>query len=63
MRTHARRRGRGGCRIEGVPRRFDRERWLEQLEEHQRDLEQEIADVADLIKRLKDETPPEPTAT
>jgi hypothetical protein len=34
--------------------RFDREAWLERLERHQRDLEQETADVADLIRRLKD---------
>jgi hypothetical protein len=27
------------------------------LEEHQRDLEQEVADVADLIRRLKIERP------
>ena len=30
---------------------------LEQLEEHQRDLEQEVADVADLIRRLKEQKP------
>jgi hypothetical protein len=30
---------------------------LQQLEEHQRDLEQEVADVADLIRRLKEERP------
>ena len=30
---------------------------LEQLEEHQRDLEQEVADVADLIRRLKERQP------
>jgi hypothetical protein len=34
----------------------DREEWLRQLEEHQKDLEQEVADVADLIRRLKEET-------
>ena len=61
MRAHAARRGSRGCRLGGVPRRFDREKWLERLAEHQRDLEQEIADVADLIKRLKDEKPAEPT--
>jgi hypothetical protein len=47
--------GRGGR--EG-PRRFGRlgrEEWLRRLEEYQRDLEQEIADVADLIRRLKDD--------
>jgi hypothetical protein len=35
---------------------------LPRLEEYQRDLEQELADVADLIKRLKEEGPKE-TAT
>jgi hypothetical protein len=39
--------------------RFDRETMLERLEQYQRDLEQEIADVSDLIKRLQDE--PRPT--
>ena len=33
------------------------EKLVEQLEEYQRDLEQEVADVADLIRRLKTETP------
>ncbi len=65
---------RHGPRHHGGPRcgsrrmeRFsvNREEWLERLEEHQRDLEQRTADVADLIKRLKtDPAPPEPqTAT
>jgi hypothetical protein len=43
-------------------RRFDREVMLPRLEEYQRDLEQELADVADLIRRLKEEGPKE-TAT
>jgi uncharacterized membrane-anchored protein YhcB (DUF1043 family) len=39
----------------GVGRRFyEPARVLERLEEYQRDLEQELADVADLIKRLKE---------
>jgi hypothetical protein len=39
-------------------RRFgNREDWLRRLEEHQRDLEQELADVADVIKRLREEKP------
>ena len=39
----------------GVGHRFyEPERVLERLEEYQRDLEQELADVADLIKRLKE---------
>ena len=51
------RRGSPGCRPPGS-RRFDREEWLARLERYQRDLEQETADVADLIRRLK-----EPPAT
>lgn len=30
------------------------EEWLERLEEYQRDLEQETANVAELIRRLKE---------
>ena len=53
---HRRRlRGPRGC----VPRRHrpfpSREELLRRLEEYQRDLEQEVADVADLIRRLKTE--------
>jgi hypothetical protein len=40
-------------------RRYDREAMLPRLEEYQRDLEQELADVADLIKRLQEERPKE----
>lgn len=50
---HERRRG-------GWSRRFrypNREELLDALEEHQRDLEQEVADVADLIRRLREERP------
>jgi hypothetical protein len=37
-------------------RRFgNREDWLRRLESYQRDLEQELADVSDLIKRLREE--------
>ncbi len=37
-------------------RRFpSREEWLRRLEEYQRDLEQEVADVADVIRHLKSE--------
>ena len=32
---------------------YDRENVLERLESYQRDLEQELADVSDLIERLK----------
>lgn len=43
-------------RRSGVGQRwYEPERVLERLEEYQRDLEQELADVADLIKRLKQE--------
>ncbi len=35
------------------------EELLQKLEEHQRDLEQEVADVADLIRRLKSAAPPQ----
>jgi hypothetical protein len=39
-------------------RRFgNRDEWLARLEEYQRDLEQELADVADIIRRLKEEAP------
>jgi hypothetical protein len=41
--------------------RPSREEWLSSLEEHQKDLEQEVADVADLIRRLR-EDPDEPEA-
>ena len=37
--------------------RFNREEMLPRLEEYQRDLEQELADVADLIRRLKETEP------
>ncbi len=35
---------------------------LERLEAYQRDLEQEVADVADLIKHLRDDDQPQQTA-
>lgn len=64
--THAMHRGRHGfghgCGPGGRRRRsFDRQEWLARLEEYQRDLEQETADVADLIRRLKEERPAEAT--
>ena len=37
------------------------EELLSKLEEHPRDLEQEVADVADLIRRLREQKP-EPSA-
>lgn len=49
------RRHRGFRRQHGIGRGwYDRERVLERLEDYQRDLEQELADVSDLIKRLKE---------
>jgi hypothetical protein len=41
-------------------RAFDAEEWLKALEEHQKDLEQEVADIADLIRRLKEGRTEEP---
>ena len=42
----------------GVGQRwYEPERVLERLEEYQRDLEQELADVSDLIGRLKKDQP------
>ena len=39
-------------------RRFgNRDEWLARLEEYQRDLEEELADIADIIRRLKEEGP------
>jgi len=38
-----------------------RDEWLRGLEEYQKDLEQEVADIADLIRRLREE-PTEPEA-
>lgn len=51
---HHRRHRRGFGRPHGLGRRwYERERVLERLEDYQRDLEQELADVSDLIKRLQ----------
>ena len=46
----------------GGPGPSERERWLRNLEEYQRDLEQTAADVADLIRRLREDVDTE-TAT
>jgi len=51
---HGHRHGRGFGRRFG---RINRENFLPRLEEYQKDLEQELADVADLIRRLKEGTP------
>jgi hypothetical protein len=40
----------------------DREQWLSRLEDYQRDLEEELADVADMVRRLKEDKPQQ-TAT
>jgi hypothetical protein len=39
----------------------NRDEWIRRLEERQRDLEQEIADLADVIKHLKSGQTPEGT--
>ena len=52
------RRGSGRC---GGGRYPSRDEWLRGLEEYQKDLEQEVADIADLIRRLREE-PSEPEA-
>lgn len=46
----------------GFQRPFpNRQELLERLEAYQRDLEQEVADVADLIEHLRDKSPqPQP---
>jgi cell division septum initiation protein DivIVA len=49
---HGHRHRRGGGRLGA--RFYERERVLERLETYQRDLEQELADVSDLIERLKE---------
>ena len=53
-----RRRHRGHARPWLGARWYSHDRVLERLEEYQRDLEQELADVSDLIRRLRaDEQP------
>ena len=51
-RHHHRHSGCGPGRSRRAP---NREEWVRSLEEYQKDLEQEVADVADLIRRLKAE--------
>jgi hypothetical protein len=64
MHRRYRRRGFGGCGPGFRGRPYpSREEWLRSLEEYQRDLEQEVADVADLIRRLKEEEKQGETAT
>ncbi len=50
-RRHYGRRGRGFAPLGA--RWYERENVLERLESYQRDLEQELADVSDLIQRLR----------
>jgi hypothetical protein len=58
---HHRRHRHRGFRRHGLGRGwYDRERVLERLEDYQRDLEQELADVSDLIQRLKESESGEP---
>jgi hypothetical protein len=52
---HGHRHRRGGPRPGA--RFYERERVLERLETYQRDLEQELADVSDLLRRLRDTQP------
>jgi cell division septum initiation protein DivIVA len=59
MHGHRHRRGWGprlGARF------YERDNVLERLEEYRRDLEQELADVSDLLRRLKEEVPETQTA-
>jgi hypothetical protein len=64
---HGRGHGFGGCRgggpWGGFPGRYNREEWVRRLEEHQKDLEQRVADVADLIRRLKEDQPQQASST
>ena len=56
---HGHRHRRGGSRLGA--RFYERERVLERLETDQRDLEQDLADVSDLFRRLKDAKAETPT--
>ena len=50
---HGHRHGRRGFGRRFGHRWYDREQVVPRLEEYQRDLEQELADVSDLISRLQ----------
>jgi hypothetical protein len=52
---HRRHRRRGMCGPGFHGRVPNREELLRRLEEYQKDLEQEVADVADLIRHLREE--------
>jgi septation ring formation regulator EzrA len=58
--SHRGRCGHGRGRKFGFGRRRfpDREEFVSRLEEHQRDLEQELADVSDVLKRLREDESP-----
>lgn len=58
--SHRGRCGHGPGRKFGFGRRRfpDREEFVSRLEEHQRDLEQELADVSDVLKRLREDESP-----
>ena len=64
---HHHRHGRRGFRPPFGRRFYSSENVLERLENYQRDLEQELADVSDLIRRLRETgagaDAPEQTAT
>ena len=62
MRHTGRRHGFGG-RGRGLGRGwYDRETVVERLESYQRDLEQELADVSELLERLRDPESPQTTS-
>jgi hypothetical protein len=50
--------GRGHRRPPLGRRWYNRENVVERLESYQRDLEQELADVSDLIRRLREDAAP-----
>jgi hypothetical protein len=50
--------GRGRRRPPFGRRWYNRDNVLERLESYQRDLEQELADVSDLIRRLREDEAP-----
>ena len=58
---HPRRHGRRGFGRSLGSRWYERDNVLERLVNYQRDLEQELADVSDLIRRLRDEASAAPT--
>ena len=61
MHGHFGQHGWGHHRRRGVMRPFpNREELIERLESYQRDLEQELADIADVIAHLRDRGEPQP---